>query len=119
MMGYICHHAILVTSYSHQRLQDAHDKAARLFRNVSPIMPSLANDKGSFFVPPDGSKEAWAISNEGDLNRAEFVGWLKDQAFDDGSSALQWCEVQFGDDNGNTKILHDSDEWKRQKIQGG
>lgn len=59
---------------------------------------------------PDGSKEGWEHSDVGDKARDSYTDWLKAQAYEDGSSPLQWVEVQYGDDNGETKIIRHSDE---------
>lgn len=64
----------------------------------------------SFFVAPDGSKEFWEISEAGDRLRDEFVAWLNEQRFADGSSPFDWVEVQYGDDERETKIIRHSDE---------
>ena len=62
-MGYICHHAIVVTSSFEATLSDAWIKARQLFANVSPIVSSPLNGYRSFFVAPDGSKEGWDESD--------------------------------------------------------
>ena len=61
----------------------------------------------SFFIPPDGSKEGWDDSEEGDKSRDRFVGWLRSVREKYG---LSWVEVQYGDNDYITKILRDSDE---------
>ena len=61
-------------------------------------------------VPPDGSKEGWRESEAGDSTRAAFVKWLRSRCYDDGSSSYGWVEVQYADDEGETKIVSDSSE---------
>lgn len=123
-MGYLRHHAIVVTaSYSahgQHWIEIAHAKASEIFGRedtlghlagiVSEPTPSAVNDVRSLFVAPDGSKEGWDTSDHGDSARVEFVEWLRAQAYEDGSSPLDWVEVQYGDDEGVTKVISHSDE---------
>jgi hypothetical protein len=60
-------------------------------------------------VAPDGSKEGWDNSNTGDEQRAELVAWLESQRYDDGSTSLDYAEVQFGDDDNDARILRCGD----------
>ena len=58
-------------------------------------------------IATDGSKEGWPESCTGDQQRDLFVQWCNDQRWSDGSSSLRWVEVQYGDDDGITKIVRD------------
>lgn len=116
-MGYMCHHAVLVTSWSEDLAKVAHAKAIELapiepFTNgvnfdglVSPLIGSVVNTYFSFFIAPDGSKEGWVTSDMGDRWRTAFTEWCDEQRYDDNSSSLTWALVQFGDENGDDKIL--------------
>lgn len=108
-MGYMRHHAIIVTSRS-PYIHQAHEKAASIFPSVSPVLESEVNGYDSFFIPPDGSKEAWPESYDGDIRRTSFVVWLDQQRYEDGSTPFNWVVVQYGDDEGMTRIVCDSDE---------
>jgi hypothetical protein len=117
-MGYIRHHAIIVTSGIDELIEAAHEQARACFtaEQVSPIAESPVNGYRSFFVAPDGSKEGWEASAMGDGQRDEFVGWLNRQRYGDGSTSLRWVEVQYGDDNDETKIVRDSDApWRAKR----
>jgi hypothetical protein len=46
---------------------------------------------------PDGSKEGWAESTQGDETRAKFIERLQLDRYDDGSSSWDWIEVGFGE----------------------
>lgn len=107
-MGYMRHHAIIVTSWDEGRIIVAHAEARSVFPVVSGLMPSQINGYSSFFVPPDGSKEGWEESMEGDSRRAQYVEWLNSQRYDDGSTSLDWCEVQYGDEEGDDKVVSSS-----------
>ena len=113
-MGYMRHHAIVVSSCDDRLIEAAHKEAAAIGLDVTNIVGPVVNGYRSFCVVPDGSKEGWSASDEGDANRAAFIEWCREQAFDDGSSLLEWVEVQFADDYLETAVLADSDEARRQ-----
>lgn len=115
-MGYMRHHAIIVTSWDEALLKTAHSEALNVFGDgaVSPLLAEGVNGDRTFLVGPDGSKEGWPESDQGDTRRARFVDWLRAQTDDeDGSSTLCWVEVQYGDDDGDTRIVRHSDEGLR------
>ena len=61
-------------------------------------------------------KERWSDSKRGDEYRDEFIDHLKTLVYSDGSSPVAWCHIQYGDDDGNNKMLEtDYDSYK--KIQ--
>lgn len=107
-MGYICHHAIIVTSWDRKYIEPAREKALRIFPVVSEILESQENGYCSIFIPPDGSKEDWRESAEGNDRRAEFIKWLNAQAETDGGNCTGWVEVQYLDEAGNEKVLNSS-----------
>lgn len=121
-MGYMRNHAIVVTGdvgypeSKPNRVERAHAKALELFDGtqafVSEITPQAVNGHRSFFVAPDGSKEGWEESDACDTARAAFVKWLRD----DPDFHLEWVEIQFGDDDAQTRIVHDSDEGLRDAL---
>jgi hypothetical protein len=117
-MGYICHHAIIVTTYTKEYIEKARNEFERIssrhdwdyHENLKPseIMVSLVNAYYTFIIPPDGSKEGWGLSVVGNECRLEFTEWLTAQCFEDGSSPYSWALVQYGDEYGDNKILeHD------------
>jgi hypothetical protein len=107
-MGYMCHHAIVVTSWNEAHIHEVIEKAKEIFpRGVSNIVEGYVNEQYSFFIGPDGSKEGWPDSDEGDARRDEFVTWLSTQSL----LYCDWVEVQFGDDYHHTKVIRDSDRW--------
>jgi hypothetical protein len=115
-MGYMRHHAIVVTSWNCELLTEAHAKAQEVFQQVAPITPPAINGYVSFLVAPDGSKEGWQDSDEGDKARAEFIAWLDSRRYEDGSTALAWVEIQFGDDEHVTKIVSHSDQRRHREM---
>lgn len=104
-MGYIRHHAIIVTTYD-EHIKKAFAKAKAIFGSrCSGIIPSPMNDYESIFIAPDGSKEGWADSDQGDVDRDEFVEWIEQQKYGDGSSPYKYVELFYGDDEGECKIM--------------
>jgi hypothetical protein len=129
-MGYMRHHAIVVTSWDDELIQTAHGVAVGLFTQagnhasvqpsdfttlVTPVGACVVNGGGSFAILPDGSKEGWGHSNAGESARAQLIEWLEQQRYDDLSTSIQWVEVQFGDDEWETKVTNDSDRARREQ----
>ena len=106
-MGWIRHHAIIVTSGDESALIKAHQVAVQCgFEEiqVSNIVEGVINGYFSFFVGPDGSKEGWDASDIGNERRDNFIVWLREQRH------LDWVEVQYGDDYKETIIVRHRDE---------
>jgi len=110
-MGYMCHHGIVVTGFIEARVKAAHELAAEIFSHVTEITPAAINGYTSFFVPPDGSKEGWPESDEGDEKRKKFIHALNNDEpyFESMCHYLDWAEVQYGDDNNQNGILNSSE----------
>lgn len=109
-MGYMVHHSIIVTSWNKDLLRKIHSTANSIFMHhegslVSPIVKGIMNGFDSFFVAPDGSKDGWEDSDWGDSRRKEFIEILDKNRYEDGSSSLDWCVVQYGDDERDDKLL--------------
>ena len=112
-MGYMRHHAIIVTSWSDNHIQKARRKALDLHMLITPNIESNINGYQSFFIPPDGSKEGWEESDGGDKKRDQFVEWLNTQRTEDGGTYLKWAEVQYGDEEDNNLICRHSGEGEK------
>lgn len=105
-MGYIRHHAIVVTSYAN-RTKIAHERAKEIFGSAcSEIVSSPINGYESFFIAPDGSKEGWEESQQGDKARALFIEFLENQKYEDGSNSISFVELFYGDDNGKSAVVN-------------
>jgi len=76
-MGYHNHHAIIVTVRDDKYIKQAHEKAIDIFGDTcSEIVDSKINGYFSFFIAPDGSKECWEESTDGDNRRDDFKKWI-------------------------------------------
>lgn len=95
-MGRIKHDAIVLTGQT-ALIAPVHSMAVAHFDgsavNVSNITEYGINDTSSFLIAPDGSKEGWPPSDEGDRLRESFVGWLQVEG-----PLINWIEVRFGGD---------------------
>jgi hypothetical protein len=90
-MGHVHHHAILITFYDRAgsglladvvcQLDDLREELPQNFRPllIGPI-PSAANFDYSVAFLPDGSKEGWDTSNEGDKIRKRLIDMFSDWA---------------------------------------
>lgn len=98
-MGTITHHAIVVTTWSRPLAMEAHKQATETFGSdgISPLSSTQVNSTLSFCIFPDGSKEWWAESDQGDARRDRFIVWLDTQRYEDGSTAIKWAEVEYGE----------------------
>lgn len=86
-MGYMAHHAIIVTGWDATQVQTAHDEARKIFGSlVTEIIRSKMNGYQTFFVGPDGSKEGWDESDAGNARREQFKSWIS-------SIKNQWLDV--------------------------
>lgn len=97
-MGYFLH--LVVISPLAEPIAAAHAKAKELFAGtghrlgeVSDISTTPINAVCSFMVGPDGSKEGWPESDEGDAAREAFIAWMNE------STSLKWAEVAIGSDD--------------------
>lgn len=106
-MGYIRHHAIAVSTWDEAAINKANLKAIEIFGElVSGIIKSKINGYVSFFIAPDGSKEGWSESNEGDKNREQFINWINSEAYSDGSNVYSYAEFYYGDDDGGSMVIN-------------
>ena len=119
-MGYMRHHAIVVTSCFEPPIRHAHGAALAYFysssASVSSILgPTRVNGYYSFFVTPDGSKEGWEESDAGDRAREGFIARLE-KLYELGEFCA-WAEIQFGDEDGEAKLTASSDGYLRPKEE--
>lgn len=111
-MGYMRNHMIAVSCGDYNgEFREALKKAKELFGYEPPHSPTVTNGIRTLFIYPDGSKEGWETSNEGDEKRDEFKYWLKTYRTpgEFGYNPFDWVEVQYGDDNQETLITDHSD----------
>lgn len=103
-MGWIRHHAILVTGWQDNKLEEAKKKAEEFGNITTEIVAGNSNGYMTFVVVPDGSKEGWDRSDEGNDARDKFIEWLESQRYGDNSSYFYWVEVMYGSDDWDAKV---------------
>jgi hypothetical protein len=90
------------------------DPIATVTEITPPMGTRALNDERSFLVAPDGSNEGWEHSDAGDAAREEFLTWLRDQAYEDGSSPLKWVAVSYGEDDAReARVVAESNQLRR------
>jgi hypothetical protein len=104
-MGYIKHHAIVVVAWDHEAAIAACFKAKELEMCTSDVSVSQTNGYFSFMILPDGSKEGWERSKEGDAQRTAYIEWLRTQ------SGLDWAEVVLDVDGDRAFVARH--KWKK------
>lgn len=102
-MVYMRHDAIVATSWNKEHLQKARSKAKELGLEVSELVDGRMNGCLSFLIAPDGSKEGWKDSDDGDSQREQWKAWLRSQ--DD--IWVDWAHVNFGGDDDQFSSLRD------------
>lgn len=126
-MGYIRHHAIIVTSWRVDLIKELHEQVLQIVEDdhdiidlhitsgadlVSAIHFSPSNSYASFVIFPDGSKEGWNTSDRGDAIRGAVIKRINSFADVHDTQSIDWVEIQYGDEEGNTAIVRHSDEAK-------
>lgn len=102
-MGTIRHNVIVCTFWDIDRAKICHQKAQEIFGSyLSEITKPATNGYCAFLVPPDGSKEGWQESDDGDKRRAEFTTWLK-ETYD--QHYCKWFEVSMHECEPPTFVL--------------
>lgn len=101
-MGYIKHHAIVVTGFRGKDVEAAHRAAENAGCVVTPFTDAQTNGYRSFLVAPDGSKEGWDTSLDGDSARERFKEYLA--GAEERGQYLEWVEVAYGSDDADAKI---------------
>lgn len=117
-MGRMRHHAIVVTCWDETELIAARAAALTAGCAVTLIGPPTTNGYVSFLVVPDGSKEGWPESDRGDTARDTFVAWIRAHTYGDGSNRYDWAEVQYGDDDLESRLLRSGDDDESALLRG-
>ena len=98
-MGYIKHHAIIITTWDDKTLAKIYKHLVPIFgKRISKIIKSDINGFVSLFIAPDGSKEDWPESDKGDKDRAKLIRYLNTFAYEDGSNAIKYVEISYDEE---------------------
>lgn len=99
-MGYIRHNAIIATCWQ----AAAVSRLAEYARSIGAealVGGEMTNGYVTVCITPDGSKEGWQSSAEGDKRRTKIKQWMRAHESD---LFFEWCEVAYGDDDANPEI---------------
>ena len=104
----IKHHIVVVTAHDAKLAEDLRKRISELYKRnmeakngfqlISPIVSSLINNYHTFFIGPDGSKEGYDLSDDGDNIRAKVLELLESYQTDDGTFPVNYVELFYGDD---------------------
>lgn len=91
-----------------------HQRAREIGLAVSQLHHPEIEDYHYFTVFPDGSKEGWDESDDGDSRHDQFIAEINRWRMGNRPGHIQWMEVQIGDDGDERKITrHGRQRWKR------
>lgn len=123
-MGYYAHHAVII-HVSGSSIDGPHTQSCIRFPDldgfrkalpqefqqllIGPIPGAINGDYSVVFLP-DGSKEGWETSDEGDRIRHRLVD-LFNQFYEDLSTPFDVAEVRFGGDDWD--LVHAGDPRRR------
>jgi hypothetical protein len=93
-MGIISHNVIICVS----QVPENFAAVVALAREIFPpdqisVQGPVINGYRTLFIGPDGSKEGWKDSDEGDRRREKFLQALKSDEY----RLDEWLEVVFGE----------------------
>jgi hypothetical protein len=101
-MGYIAHDAVMVTASDYADMPDVEAFRQSLPEEWRPLVigpiRSVINGYLNFAFLPDGSKEGWDTSDQGDEYRQRFAD-LFSAGHEDGSSPFNVVKVRYGGDD--------------------
>lgn len=98
-MGYVAHHAIVATSWQDGAAQKLADYAESIGAEAL-VGKERTNGYRTVCITPDGSKEGWQTSADGDEQRRQVIEWLRSHD----SLYFEWVEVRYGNDDGGATI---------------
>jgi hypothetical protein len=114
-MRNIKHHAIIVTSNDKAQIELVRKRCIELynqfmeFNNGKALVGNLTlgviNNFYSFMIAPDGSKEGYDTSDDGDLVRKKICNFIDSLKSPEGYNAVNYVEVYFGSDDGTANVL--------------
>lgn len=99
-MGLIQHNAVIATTWSDERFNAVMGWLNNLpaeHRSLFVFAKGLVNSYQTIVLAPDGSKEGWDTSGEGDKLRAAFIARLREDDYGDGSNPWDFVDVAYGE----------------------
>lgn len=97
-MSHMRHNAIIATASKAQAMTALVEYARSLGAEVI-VGGEVTNAYVTACITPDGSKEGWQTSKDGDERRTKIKTWLRNHP-----ENFEWCEVAYGDDDEKARI---------------
>ena len=96
-MGVMNHDCVIATTSDSDAVAALINAAEQM--GIKPLVITPVNQFGyrTVMLPPDGSKEGWEDSNNGDRMREAFIALIGSFNYSDGSNPFSWVEVSFGE----------------------
>ncbi len=114
-MKNIKHHTIAITSNDKSQLDALRNKLISIYKDkmeakkgsqiISPIIESLINSFCTFYIVPDGSKEGYDASEDGDTVRKSICELIETYKQPDGENIFRYIEVSYGADDATAAII--------------
>ena len=101
-MGYVRHNAIIATGWQSEAVDALVAYATNLGADVLRGAEQI-NGYITVCITPDGSKEGWSNSEDGDARRKKIREWLN--AADSRDQYFEWCEVVYGSDDAAASVV--------------
>lgn len=105
-MGYLRHECIVVNGDMSADVLKAHECASAIFNRhgigglVGGLTHHAINGGAAFLIAPDGSKEGWTESENGQKARDRFMEFLRSDHV-----CVNWALILIGGDDGEYSIL--------------
>ena len=99
-MGVMNHNAVLASTWSDEHANGVKEWIAgrsEVERDLFLFGGKKVNNEQTIVLVPDGSKEGWQESENGDALRQAFIERLEQDDYEDGSSPWSWVEVGYGE----------------------
>ncbi len=98
-MGIEHNHVVIATTWNDEAVNkvkawiagynDAEQESLHELKKLFLFSESVVNSKTTVILAPDGSKEGWGLSNDGNRLRKAFIKQLKEN--------WEWVEVGYGE----------------------
>ena len=113
--AYMQHHAIVATFRSWELARRVFDGLSAYGCKDLVLIAQPAGEFATLFLPPTGRGLGDGYIEDSEM-RDLFVVRVEAIRDEFGESSVSWAEVQYGDDELETKIARDSDEWSREVL---
>ena len=108
-MSYIKHNAIIITTNNLFVLSNTINSIESIGLSYIKYNTNVINGYNTIVIYPIGSGISFDSYEIDMVKRDELKQWLKSNRYEDGSSSLEWVEIEYGNDLDNANIV--DHEW--------